>query len=117
MGPTAMRRMQSVLPSLFTTGQPTLFDGLDARLRAQRRRWIVVCARDLRKLAARRKDFGVTADDTRQIAIRHGFATGAESNQRALSWFATVPVTARLRPTERTRMSIKRNAQRVYVLR
>jgi len=80
------------------------------------RHMIVVCARELRRLAARRNDYGVTAFDTGQIARRWGFTTGQEAAQRALSWFAAVPRVARLRRTERTRLSPQRNAQRVYVL-
>ena len=80
------------------------------------RHMIVVCARELRRLAARRKEYGVTAFDTKQIAMRYGFVTGQEAAQRALSWFAAVPKVARLRRTDRTRLSPQRNAQRVYVL-
>ena len=79
------------------------------------RHMIVVCARELRRLAARRKDYGVTAFDTKQIAMRYGFVTGQEAAQRALSWFAAVPKVARLHRTERVRLSPQRNAQRVYV--
>lgn len=93
--------------------QASLFDVWQA---PPRRRMIVQCARELRRLAAKRKEYGVTAFDTLHIAKRFGYATGAETNQRALSWFAAVPRTARLRATDRTRLSPKRNAQRVYVL-
>lgn len=92
---------------------PSLFDVWQA---PPRRRMIVQCARELRRLAAKRKDYGVTAFDTLQIAKRFGYATGAETDQRALSWFSAVPRAARLRATDLTRLSPKRNAQRVYVL-
>lgn len=91
----------------------SIFDGFDAK--ADTRRKIVVCARELRRLAVRRKSFGVTALDTRQIAIRLGFATGAELDHKALSWFAAVPRAARLFSTPRTRLGLNRNTQRVYV--
>lgn len=93
---------------------PDIFAGFNAD--ADRRRKIVVCARELRKLAAQRGPFGVTADDTRRIAIRYGYATGAEVQLRALSWLAAVPKTARLTRTDRTRTNAHRNAQRVFVL-
>ena len=82
----------------------------------RRRRMIVACARELRHLAARRREYGVTAVDTRAIAIRKGFATGHEQNQRALSWFASVPHVARLTKTARTRLGRNRNRHTVYVL-
>ncbi len=87
-----------------------------ARTSDQRRRMIVACARELRHLAARRREFGVTAADTRAIAIRKGFATGHEQNQRALAWFASVPRVARLTKTARTRLGLNRNRHTVYVL-
>lgn len=103
-------------------GLPDIFAGFNAD--ADRRRKIVVCARELRKLAARRRaetpsgqpDFGVTAEDTRRIAIRYGYATGAEEKLRALSWFAAVPKVARLTPTDRTRTNAQRNAHRVHTI-
>jgi hypothetical protein len=93
---------------------PSLFDAFNAK--AITRRKIVTCARELRKLAARRGSFGVTADDTRRIAIAKGLTTGREADLRALSWMAAVPKTARLHRTEGTRTNAQRNAQRIFVL-
>ena len=92
---------------------PSIFD----EWAVVRRRMIVTCARELRRLAARRKDFGVTATDVRQIALRRGYATGSERAQRALSWFAAVPKTARLHNTGRKRLGVNRNQHAIYVLR
>ena len=94
---------------------PSIFDHFDAKLETRRK--IVTCARELRQLAERRKDFGVTALDTRQIAIRKGLATGTERNHRALSWLASVPKIARLYATDRVRAGLNRNLHRVYVSR
>lgn len=80
------------------------------------RKRVTVCAWHLRKLARRRKDYGVTAFDTRQIALRHGYATGMERDQRALSWMAAVPKVARLRKTNDRRTGTNRNQHVVWVL-
>jgi hypothetical protein len=77
---------------------------------------IVACARALRSLAARRKDYGVTALDTRRLAVAQGFTTGHERNHRALSWLSAVPHVARLTKTARTRLGLNRNRHTVYVL-
>lgn len=69
----------------------------------------------LRALAERKGTFGVTAFDTRRLAIEAGLCTGAEQDQRALSWFAAVPKAAGLVATGRTRTNGQRNAQQVYV--
>ena len=94
---------------------PSIFDHFDAKLETRRK--IVTCARELRQLANRRKNFGVTATDTRQIAIRKGLATGTERDHRALSWFASVPKVARLCASDRVRPGLNRNLHRVYVSR
>lgn len=91
---------------------PDLF----AMVEATKRRKIVVCARALRALARRRCDFGVTATDTRRIAVEYGFCTGHERDHRATSWFSVVPVVARLRSTSRTRPGLNRNRHTVYVI-
>lgn len=85
---------------------------------ADHRRAIVLCARHLRRLAVRRGKFGVTASDTRAIAIAHGFATGREHeiDMRALSWLGAVPRMARLIKTGAKRMNAQRNNQAVYVV-
>ena len=93
----------------------SIFDGFNGREATRSK--IVRVARELRRLAARRKEFGVTAFDSRQIAIRHGYATGAELNHRALSWLAAVPKAARLYSSGRSRTDLNRNAHRVYVAR
>lgn len=92
---------------------PNLFQRFEANPTTRHK--IVVCARELRTLAARRGRFGVTAFDTRQIARRKGWATGYEADVKALCWFAAVPKIARLYRTTRTRTEVNRNASRVYV--
>ncbi len=107
-----------------STGQLMLSDLFS---KAERQRAITACAKDLRALAEKRKrltgpgevEWGVTAQDTRAIAIRLGFSTGHESEAgafRALSWLAAVPKAAGLKRTDRTRLNHQRNAQRVFVL-
>lgn len=79
-----------------------------------RRRAVVLCARELRQLARRRGAFGVTADDTHQIALRWGWATGGEEG-RQLSWYTSVPRVGRLWKTTRKRPGRNRNSHTVYV--
>lgn len=98
-----------------TADLPSIFDGFNAK--DDKRRKIIACARELRRLAVQRKALGVTATDTRRIAIAKGYATGAELDLRALSWFGPVPTVARLFRTPRTRRERMRNASRVYVAR
>lgn len=107
------------MPQPMTT-QASLFD--PAYFARERRRQIVECARDLRALARRRAamtvhgqpEWGVSAEDTFQIARRKGFATGSEREKRALSWFSAVPVVARLYNSGRKRPGRNRNAHTVY---
>jgi hypothetical protein len=77
-------------------------------------RFIKVLAPLLRELALNRKDYGVTAFDTRQLALKHGFATGGERG-RELSWLAAVPRAAGLIKTAQRRAGTHRNAHAVYL--
>lgn len=92
-----------------TDYQPSLFRAEEVR------RSIELLAPRLRALADKHGAFGVTASDTRRLAIAAGMCTGAEKDQRALSWFAAVPKAAGLVATARTRTNGQRNAQRVHV--
>lgn len=100
--------------------QASLFD--PAYFARERRRWIAECARDLRRLARRRAamtlagqaEWGVTSVDTFMIAQRKGYATGAEREKRALSWFAAVPVVARLYNSGRRRPGRNRNSATIF---
>lgn len=93
-----------------------------AYMKRERRRWIVTCARALRDLARRRArmtmhghhEWGVTAEDTFQIAKAKGYATGQEKNHRANSWFAAVPIAARLYNSGRDRPGRNRNRHTIY---
>ncbi len=92
-----------------TDYQPSLFRAEEVK------RDTAILAPRLRALADKRGAFGVTAEDTRRLAIEAGMCTGSESDQRALSWFAGVPRKAGLKTTTRTRRNAQRNDQRVYV--
>jgi hypothetical protein len=92
-----------------TDYQPSLFREQEVK------EAIATVAPRLRALADRKGAFGVTAFDTRRLAIAAGRCTGAEKDQRALSWLAAVPKAAGLVATGRTRTNGQRNAQQVYV--
>lgn len=77
--------------------------------------WVAVLAPALRDLAIAHQAYGVTALDTRRLAIEHGFATGSEQDQRALSWSASVPRAAKLIATKEKRLGPNRNEHTVYV--
>lgn len=72
-------------------GFPTKRTAIDAERRAFIDRGKAKLGPLLFELAKTRGLKGVTSIDTLALALRHGFATVGEKNQRANSWFASVP--------------------------
>ncbi len=95
-------------------GRAMPVDALDLFTAVDQRERIAACALELRALAERRGESGVTADDVFKIAERKGYATGHEANKRALSWFSQVPKAAKLYNSGRRRSGRSRNDHVIY---